>query len=365
MILKDRNHGKVKLPRDAGPHGGTDMEWWYCYSFLDDDNDSKYAVIISFFKAGIIPFNKGCYILFSLIDQKEKTQTGFSLLDKKLILNMNLLLFPTYFHCIPGNEDIKRISERYKKYNVGPNHILTGRTSFQKNPVNISCGSNFLKYIDEKTGKFEVNVSEDDVEIELSFNPQKPPAFIGGDGKPNQLYYYSYTNNYVYGKIIHKGSMKKVTGKGWFDHQWGNARGLLTGTGWNWFGIQLEDGRELMVTELGSLYTGEVFSPSANMVEKDGSLKATDSVTIEPVSFWRSPLTGACYPLEWNISIPEFSIYIKVSPDFPAQEIPAPFPLQSIWEGTCSVSGYEKIDVTLSKSVSGRCFMELVGYASF
>lgn len=142
--------------------------------------------------------------------------------------------------------------------------------------------------------------------------------------------------------MIKKGvSTENVTGQGWFDHQWGYTGDLLTKTGWNWFGLQLEDGRELLISELRSIKTGKTFSPMANLIEPDGKLKFTRNLTLKPSNYWRSPLSNAVYPLEWMITIPEFRLKINVSAVFPEQEMPVIGPLNAIWEGACSVMGSE------------------------
>lgn len=356
---------KVYLPYDTKPHMMSDIEWWYSFSFLNTGMEKKYAVMVSFFRAGLIPFFKGSYLLFLLADLDEESYLNCSLLDKKLLLNMNLFLFPSYIICLPKDKNIHRIYKDYRKHKINPPHNLMKCSSIRKRPLRLLYGKNYMQYLNETTGQFELMLNECGMKINLTFNPLKPAAFIGGDGKPNQLYYYSYTDCDVEGYIIGEDSKDKVRGKGWFDHQWGNARGLLTSTGWNWFGIQLDDSRELMVTELVSRIRCETYLSSANLIEKDGLLKHTENVSMEPKEYWISPSTNAYYPISWHISIPEFSIELEVNPILKCTEIPSPFPLQRIWEGPCTVSGFETKPDGSKKPLSGRCFMELVGYANY
>lgn len=355
---------KVSLPKDTGAHLCSNLEWWYCFTFLDGSAGSRYAVVISFFNVSFISFLKGHYLIFSLIDLKEKSRKNFSLLDKKLVCNLNSTVFPYYLlHC-PLNKKLWRIYKDYRKLNIPP-HQLMKRALIKKDPTRLAYGNNSLEFIDEKSGQFKVNIKEQDLDINLMFTPTKPVALIGGDGKPDRLYYYSFTNNEVHGSIIKNNLEENVSGSGWFDHQWGFSQGLITKIGWNWFGLQLDDGRELLINQFRSIKTGETFSPMANLIEKDGSLKFTTNVYIKPRNFWKSPNTGAVYPQVWSILIPEFSMKLKISTNFREQEMPAVFPLQAIWEGICSVSVREALSDNSIQLINGKGFMELVGYANF
>jgi hypothetical protein len=160
------------------------------------------------------------------------------------------------------------------------------------------------------------------------------------------------------------GERVTVTGQAWFDHQWGYTAGdLLINTGWNWFGLQLEDGRELLINEFRTNKTGETFSPMANLIEQDGRLRHTANLAIQPSNYWRSPSTGVFYPLEWDIAIPDFKITLNVTADFYQQEMPAIAPLQAIWEGACTFTGNEVLATQINSLIRGKGFMELVGYA--
>lgn len=356
---------KVALPKDTGPHLFSNIEWWYCYAFLDGNNGGKYGVIVSFFSTGLIPFLKGHYLIFSLIDMNGHSYQSFSLLDKNLILNMNMMLFPYYLCYCPRDKKVWKTYNNYLKYNICPPHRLIGHSFIKKNPVRLVYENNTLHFIQEKNGYIDIHLQEDTVEISLKFITAKPASMIGSDGKPNQLYYYSFTNNMVSGYVKKGSSMENVTGKGWFDHQWGFAQGLLSKIGWSWFGLQLDDGRELLISELGSFQTGQTFSPMANLILQDGSIKFTSVINLEPFNFWESPITGGIYPQNWYITIPELMMNLEVSTDFCEQEMPIIFPLEAIWEGICSVSGYEMLKGETFKHISGRGFMELMGYASY
>jgi len=110
----------------------------------------------------------------------------------------------------------------------------------------------------------------------------------------------------VQGQIKHNGSIENVSGEGWFDHQWGRDYLLTFNIGWDWFGIQLDDGRELLMNQFHKTGNKEAFRPMANLIESNGNLQFTRNVEYYPLEYWQSSLTGAVYPIEWNILIPDF-----------------------------------------------------------
>jgi Predicted secreted hydrolase len=101
--------------------------------------------------------------------------------------------------------------------------------------LNITQPSLFMEIINyrffgEKEDCFNVQLVDKKLEIDLQFAPLKSIALIGEDGKPDELYYYSFTKNEVQGQIRTEQGTQKVTGQGWFDHQWGWDYALLKGT---------------------------------------------------------------------------------------------------------------------------------------
>jgi len=70
------NNSGIDLPRDANLHLLSNIEWWYCYSFLSGDKGSKFAIMASFFSFGEVPCFKGHNLIFSLIDLDNNVGTN-------------------------------------------------------------------------------------------------------------------------------------------------------------------------------------------------------------------------------------------------------------------------------------------------
>lgn len=358
--MNDERSDRISLPKDVGHHSDSNIEWWYFFAHLNGDRGGRYAVMGSFFRVGELEIGKGHYIIHTLIDLNRKKRFNFSSIDWKVKLGMLTIYLPFYLLLHPTDYKMLKLYKSLLKGNVPQPHTLLKNTKISENPTKLSYGSHTLSFKGENEEAFEVLLKERDSEIQLEFTPMKPVGLIGGDGKPDELYYYSFTRNKVQGKITTDKGTEMVRGQGWFDHQWGRDYSLAKGSGWNWFGLQLNDGRELLLNEMTS---GKADSSMANIIEKDGTIRFTRDVAFKKMKFWKSLKTNARYPVEWQIVIPEFGIDLHVEAAFPNQEMPIIGPIQAIWEGTCRAAGTEVLPNGKRRTIEGVGFMELVGYA--
>jgi predicted secreted hydrolase len=124
--------------------------------------------------------------------------------------------------------------------------------------------------------------------------------------------------------------------------------------GWDWFSLQLDDGRELMLYQLRRIDGTPDPHSSGTLTEKDGSathLKQPE-FALEPLDTWRSKATGGKYPIDWSVRVPGQDIDLKVTAEYPWQEL-ALKPV-AYWEGAVKVTGTHP----------GVGYLEMTGYAS-
>ena len=354
---------EVSLPEDTGPHLISNIEWWYCFSYLKGDLGGRYATMASFFRVGESELNRGHYLIYSLIDLNKEEQYNYSLIDSMLKMNLLAIYLPFYLLLHPADTRIWKLYKSLLMGKIPSPHSKMKKVTIKHNPTQLVYGDNKLIFSGENEDRFTVKLADEKLAINLQFIPVKPVSLIGENAKPDDLYYYSFTKNNVQGRIQTKNGVENVKGQGWFDHQWGLDYGLIQGEGWNWFGLQLNDGRELLLNEMHSNKGEKKHSQMANIIERDGTLRFTREVTFQALENWNSPQSNAEYPLEWKITIPEFSIELNVAAAFPKQEMPIIGPIQAIWEGTCHVYGQETLANGKKKQLNGKGFMELVGYA--
>ena len=354
---------EVSLPKDTAPHLFSNIEWWYCFSYVTGDRGGRYATMASFFRIGETELNKGHYLIYSLIDLNKEVQHNYSLIDSKLKLNLIAMYLPFYLLLHPADSQIWRLYKSLLMGKIPSPHSKIKKAAISHHPTQLVYGENKLIFLGEKEESFNLQLVDEKLEINLDFVPIKTVSLIGENAKPDDLYYYSFTKNNVQGRIQTEKGIENVKGQGWFDHQWGHDYGLIRGDGWNWFGLQLNDGRELLLNEMHSNQGEEKISQMANLIERDGSLRFTRNIAFQALKKWKSETTKGEYPIEWKIVIPDFSMEINVAATFPQQEMPIIGPLHGIWEGTCHVYGQEILPNGKKKILNGKGFMELVGYA--
>jgi predicted secreted hydrolase len=190
--------------------------------------------------------------------------------------------------------------------------------------------------------------------------------YVGGTGntglrKPEDMKYLSLTRCGVSGDVTLDGKTEKAAGEGWFDHQWGDTWTTQT-AGWDWWGVQLADGTDLLFFRQRDLATGKVFFPLATMMDKAGKLTVTKKIVFaeDRTNLWTSLTTGVVYPLGWTITFPDQKLTLKISADVADQEMPVISGGGAIWEGSCTVTAQRDGE----PAVPGTAYMELVGYNS-
>ena len=146
-----------------------------------------------------------------------------------------------------------------------------------------------------------------------------------------------------------------MTGLAWMDREWSTSALGPELRGWDWFALQLSDGRELMYYRLRRRDgTASPFS-AGTLVEPDGTpvRLAWDDVDLRVLDRWRSP-RGGRYPSSWRITVPGRDLTLEVDPLVDDQEMDLTF---RYWEGAVRVDGSGP-----SGPIRGRGYVELTGY---
>ncbi len=88
----------------------------------------------------------------------------------------------------------------------------------------------------------------------------------------NASFYYSYPRLTISGTLTLDGETRNVSGEGWFDHEWSSSVLAEWQSGWDWFSLQFEDGRELMLFRLRTKSgRTEPENRYGILIERDGS----------------------------------------------------------------------------------------------
>ncbi len=213
------------------------------------------------------------------------------------------------------------------------------------------------------TERIHVSAAGKDRALELELTPAKPVVLNGQKGYSRKSedspeiasWYFSYTDLNTSGSLKIGDKIFSVRGKSWFDREISSGRMGKGEKGWDWFAIQLDDGREVMLYMMRKADgTADRYS-SGTFVHKDGRYRhlAADDFSINASGHFKSAKTGALYPSQWEIRVPGEGLALKVKPLLADQEFVATGSTGNYyWEGACRVEG----------SASGRAYVELTGY---
>jgi predicted secreted hydrolase len=203
----------------------------------------------------------------------------------------------------------------------------------------------------------------------LTLAPTKGPIPHGEDGysrkgaEPEEAScYYSFPRMAASGRVRIADSDYAVTGESWMDHEFSTAPLAEGVTGWDWFSLQLDDQRELMLYLL-RLDTGGLHpASSGTLIDPEGEAMhlSLSDIQAQVTRRWTSPATGATYPLGWEIAFPGYAIGFNLTAALDDQEMITPGSTGvTYWEGSVSVNG-----LAGGVPVTGQGYMELTGYAN-
>jgi predicted secreted hydrolase len=319
---------RVELPRDEGSHPQFKTEWWYLTGWLeneggeplgfqltffrsrpgtDEDNPSRFALKqVLFAHAAISDPKRG-----SLLRHEKAAREGFGLAE-----------------AAEGSLDVhiddwllRRDAEGYRAVAVAPEFA-----------------------------------------IDLRLQPGAPVLLQGDRGfsrkGPNPLaasYYYSLPQLQISGRVVVDGREQRVRGVAWFDHEWSSEILSEQARGWDWLGLNLDNGGALMAFRMRGAQ-GEKYWAAATWraADEEGVVYSAADIEWTAVREWRSQRTGIRYPVEWKVRIGQRTITLR--PLMDDQENDARGSTGTIyWEG--AVRAFDDQNRAL-----GRGYLELTGY---
>jgi predicted secreted hydrolase len=214
----------------------------------------------------------------------------------------------------------------------------------------------------------EIYVNDRGTTMRLSLKSLKPPVLHGDDGHSQKAegegrasYYYSLTRMQTEGELIVDGKKEKVSGQSWMDHEFGSNQLAPEQVGWDWFSIQLDNRTELMLYLMRRKDGSVDPYSSGTLISANGATKhlRRADFRVQVLDRWKSPNSGANYPIQWKISVPSEQIELEINPAFREQElITSRSTRVTYWEGAVGVTGTFK-----NAPVEGNGYVEMTGYA--
>ena len=212
-------------------------------------------------------------------------------------------------------------------------------------------------------GKMHVKASDEYKSIDLVLAPAKPFILNGENGYLRKSeespliasLYFSCPRLTTEGNIRIGARVFRVKGESWFDREIA-SRGLSNNqAGWDWFSIQLDDKKEIMLYLCRNKDGTTDRYSSGTVIYPDGKYRhiSRDDFSITVLAHYKSKKTGARYPSKWGITVPSENLTLTLTPLLEDQEVLAYRSTGNYyWEGTCKVHG----------SATGRAYVEMTGY---
>ena len=200
--------------------------------------------------------------------------------------------------------------------------------------------------------------------FDLGLTPTQPALLQGEAGvsqkgpEPGHTSrYYSEPQLAVQGTLSLDGRPAAVTGRAWLDHEWSNTYLPPQAVGWDWIGMNLDDGGALMAFRMrradgSALYAGGSLRRPGQSTRNFGPTE----VVFTPGRVWQSPASKARYPVRWTIETPAGRHTVSALLD--AQELDSRGSTGAIyWEGLS-----ELLDDSGQRV--GQGYLEMTGYAT-
>jgi predicted secreted hydrolase len=334
------------FPADHGAHPEFQTEWWYYTGNLQAADGRRFGYQLTFFRRAIIPPGQ---------TPVRASDWAFSqvYMAHFAISDIEVGQFHAFERLSRGSADLA--GARAEPFEVWLDDWrvaqANGPAGGCPNPESRPCA-------------FRLFAKQGDIALELGLLDSKGPILQGDQGysrkgpQPGQAsYYYSLTRLQADGVVTIGGKTYAVSGLSWMDHEWSTSVLSSEQVGWDWFSIQLEDGRELMVFQIrradGSI---DPFS-SGMLVSRDGTTNFLDQedFNIEVTDTWKSPHSEAVYPSGWSVRIPALELVLEIKPHMQDQELNVSY---AYWEGAVGVTGSQG-----DQPINGNGYVELTGYS--
>ena len=314
--------------RDHGAHPEYRTEWWYVTGWIDGPGGTHRGFQVTFFS----------------------TATGLAADDpsafapRQILFAHAALSDPAVGHLLHG----ERIARE-----------ALGLARASRADADVAIDDWTLRRLPD--GRFVTHVAGDGFALDLAFRPTQPVLAQGDHGYSRKgpdprdaSRYYSVPHLAVSGSVTEQGRVTTVTGNAWLDREWSSTYLMPGAVGWDWTGLNFDDGGALMAFRIRGADGGTLWA--------GGTWRAPDgaSTVLGPhdVAFtarhrWRSAGTGASYPVDplLRIRLPGGVQTLPLAPLFPDQELDGRAGGSPVyWEGAVTTPG-------------ARGYLELTGYA--
>ncbi len=327
------------FPRDHGAHEAFRTEWWYYTGQLTAKNGRSFGYQLTFFRRGMLREH-----VKTLPSQWAVTQ-----------------LYLAHFAVSDLSQSRFHYAEKISRAGLG-------KAGADHDRLHVWVDQWSAESPTARPDTQILRAADGDFALQLTVSQEKPLVVHGahgisrkGAGIGQASHYYSFTRLATTGKLTLGNESFDVTGTSWMDHEFGSADLDKSLVGWDWFSLQLDDQRELMLYRLRRADGSTDPVSSGTLIDREGRGHhlSIEDFTLEPISYWTSPTSHARYPQRWRLTIPSQQLSLELVPLMAEQELSTTRSTQvTYWEGAIETRGTAQ-----GKPIKGQGYMELTGYA--
>ena len=317
----------LAFPRDHGAHPEFRTEWWYITGLLDTADGKTLGFQVTFFRTR------------PAIDQRNPSAFA----PKQILFAHAALSDASVGHLLHDS--------RVAREGFGLAQASMSDTDVAIDDWSLKRGGD---------GNFHTKVGGKDFALDLNFAPTQAVMLQGEEGysrkgpRPSEAsHYYSLPHLNVSGSVVREGKPIAVKGTAWLDREWSSSYLDPNAVGWDWVGLNLDDGAALMAFQIRKA-DGSALWAGGTYRDKDGPATrfAPEDVRFTTERNWRSPRTETNYPVQrvLTVRLPGGERAFRLTPLFDDQELDSRAAGGPVyWEGAV-------------KSDGGRGYLELTGY---
>jgi predicted secreted hydrolase len=325
------------FPRDHAAHVGFQSEWWYYTGHLQARDGRRFGYELTFFRVGLAPGDP----------PPQRGQSDWRGNE----------LYPAHFALTDES------GQRFMHVQTVAREALGMGGASTSTPLDVHTFGWTL----HGSAPFRLHArTADGTAIDIALASEKPPAIHGHDGISRKAacatcasHYYSMTRLRTSGTLTYRGQRLAVSGLSWMDHEFGSDELQKNQAGWDWFSLQLDDRREVMLYRLRQKDGGVTPQSSGSVIDPLGGVRYVPRAgfSIVATGTWTSPVTHATYPSGWRVRVPSAHLDLMLTPTVKDQELADPGGGVSYWEGAVDIRD------TAGGRELGLGYVELTGYA--
>jgi len=323
----------MSFPRDFGAHPGHRTEWWYVTGWLRRAGAQDCGMQLTFFR--------------SRTAHPQANPSRYA--PTQLVLAHAALALPERGRLLHA--------ERSARAGLG----LAGAEAGDTRVWIDGAPGRWSLVRDAATDRYAARIAAKAFSFDLVLAPPGPPLLQGEAGfsrkgpRPSQASrYYSRPQTAVSGSITVDGTRIATAGHAWFDHEWSSEILDDDTPGWDWVGLNLDDGGALMAFRVRRRDGTTSWRDATLRDGPDGPVRTGLAPVFEPLRTWRSARSGAEWPVSMRLRVAGRDLELR--PLFDDQELDARGSTgTTYWEG--AVTAFEH-----GRRI-GRGYLELTGYA--